>query len=286
MQKLILGTVQLGIDYGINNFTGKPCIDEAHQILQVAWDNDLRVLDTASAYGDSQSIIGQYHQQTGNHFLVNSKFTGTSIPVEEQLDKILVELELETLNIYFCHDFKDFTNNPDLLMILNGLRKKKGKFKKIGLSVYDKSEMELAINTPEIDVIQLPFNLFDNINERGDLLAKAKENEKTIQVRSIFLQGLFFKSPEDLPSKLLALKPYIVKVNDIAKNLHLSIEELAIGYVVQQPLIDEIIIGVENVQQLKRNIELFSNHYSPVIIEEVNKIKMVDEQLLYPKNWN
>ena len=107
-----------------------------------------------------------------------------------------------------------------------------------------------------------------------------------MQVRSVYLQGLFFKSPETLPEKLVPLKSYLVKINQIAKHLHLSIEELAIGYVVQQPLIDEIIIGVENVRQLKSNIELFSNHYSPVLIEEINKIKIAERQLLYPKNWN
>jgi aryl-alcohol dehydrogenase-like predicted oxidoreductase len=285
MQKIILGTVQLGIDYGINNLTGKPGAEEAYNILQVAWDNGLRVLDTADAYGEAQRIIGHYHKQTGNHFVVNSKFKSNRLSIEEQLDKILDELGIKTLNIYFYHDFQDFTNSPDLLTDLNNLRKK-GKFKKIGLSVYDKSEMELAINTPAIDVIQLPFNLFDNINERGRLLVKAKENKKTVQIRSVYLQGLFFKSPETLPPKLVPLKNYLVKINEIAQQLHLSIEELAIGYVVQQPLIDEIIIGVENVRQLKNNIELFSNHYSPALIGEVNKIEIAEQQLLYPKNWN
>ncbi|MEP6616492.1 MAG: aldo/keto reductase [Ginsengibacter sp.] len=284
MQKLILGTVQLGIDYGINNINGKPAIEEAFQILNTAWVNNIHTLDTADAYGNAQDIIGKYHQRSGNRFTINSKFKGTT-PVEVQLDKILDELQVDNLEVYFYHDFNDFISNETLLTELNKL-KAKGKASKIGLSVYENEQMEMAINNSAIDVIQLPFNLFDNTNERGNLLTRAKENGKTIQVRSVYLQGLFFKAPGTLSPKLLPLNPYLVMINEMAKDFNLSVEELAMAYVIQQPLIDEIIIGVENSMQLLRNIELFTKDYSRDITEAVNNIKIPEEKLLYPKNWN
>ena len=60
--KLILGTVQFGLDYGINNKSGIPSSNIIKQILDYAMSNGIEILDTAEAYGISQQRIGQYHQ--------------------------------------------------------------------------------------------------------------------------------------------------------------------------------------------------------------------------------
>ena len=49
--KLILGTVQFGLDYGINNKLGKPNFKQSCEILSKAFDNGITTLDTAEAYG-------------------------------------------------------------------------------------------------------------------------------------------------------------------------------------------------------------------------------------------
>ena len=113
--KIILGTVQLGVKYGINNNDGKPSKEMAFSILDYAWKNGVEILDTADVYGDAQAIIGEYHLSTNNIFKVNSKFKGNSLPVEIQIEKILNELNIPKLNVYFYHSFQDFVNYPDLL---------------------------------------------------------------------------------------------------------------------------------------------------------------------------
>ncbi len=207
-KKIVLGTVQLGIDYGINNKAGKPSKQLAYTILETAWEKGISILDTADAYGDAQTLIGEYHKLNNTVFEVNSKFKGNAINISSQLERTLNELRIDSLNCYFYHDFNDFVNKPNLIQELIAL-KEKGKFKQIGLSVYENSELELAISNPHIDFIQLPFNLFDNINERGILLQEAKKQQKIIQVRSIYLQGLFFKEPQALPIKLAPLSLYL-----------------------------------------------------------------------------
>jgi aryl-alcohol dehydrogenase-like predicted oxidoreductase len=64
------------------------------------------------------------------------------------------------------------------------------------------------------------------------------------------------------------------------------VEELAVAYTIQQPMVDEIIIGVETTKQLKDNLDLFTKNYSSGIVAEINKIKVAESNLLYPKNWN
>jgi aryl-alcohol dehydrogenase-like predicted oxidoreductase len=100
------------------------------------------------------------------------------------------------------------------------------------------------------------------------------------------LQGLFFKDTNSLPPKLMPLKPYLNKIKEIANIYCLSIEELAIAYILMQEQIDEVIIGVENTEQLSENIFLFNNKYPTSILEEINALNIKENELLYPKNWN
>ena len=57
---LSLGTVQLGLSYGINNADGKPSQETANAILNAALDGGINTLDTAGAYGDSEVVIGNW----------------------------------------------------------------------------------------------------------------------------------------------------------------------------------------------------------------------------------
>ena len=50
VDKIVLGTVQLGMDYGITNSYGKPEKLEALNILETAWENGIRRFDTAPGY--------------------------------------------------------------------------------------------------------------------------------------------------------------------------------------------------------------------------------------------
>ena len=61
--KLILGTVQFGLKYGINNTIGKPKKNEVLNLLKFAYNSGIRVLDTAEAYGNAHQLIGNYHKK-------------------------------------------------------------------------------------------------------------------------------------------------------------------------------------------------------------------------------
>ena len=57
--RLVLGTVQFGLDYGIANVSGKPSFERVKAILTTAFDNGVTTLDTAAAYGDSEVVLGK-----------------------------------------------------------------------------------------------------------------------------------------------------------------------------------------------------------------------------------
>lgn len=283
--KLILGTVQFGLNYGINNSNGKPSESQVFEMLDFAYQNDIDTLDTADAYGDAIDIIGRYHKsRTHINFKINSKFQLRDNLLSEKLDLSLKILDVKFINTYFFHDFKDYKNNNSIFETLNKF-KIENKIKKIGISIYDNFQLQEVINDPRIDVIQLPYNLLDNYNIRGSLLEKAKKNKKEIQVRSVFLQGLFLKELNSIPKKINNLKPYLVKISEISNHFSISIDKLALQYALSEKNIDNVIIGSDNISQLKKNIKFSNEKLDITTLEEVNKIQVIETDLLFPYNW-
>ena len=68
--KLILGTVQFGLNYGINNTNGKISEDKVIELLEKAYDFGIKILDTAEAYGNARSLISNFHKQSEKIFNV------------------------------------------------------------------------------------------------------------------------------------------------------------------------------------------------------------------------
>lgn len=282
--RIILGTVQFGLDYGINNHFGKPDTRQVFHILEIASNSGIKILDTADAYGNASELLGEFNKYQPDLFEINTKFKANQDTISIQVAKSLERLHISSINTYFFHSFDDFINYPNLFKELRIL-KNNGYIKKIGVSVYGNDEFEIAMNFPELDVIQFPFNLLDNRYQRGRLMKHATLNKKELQARSVFLQGLFFKPIDELPIKLSSLKPYLKTIIELAKDYHLTLENLALLYAYSQPEIDHVIIGVDNREQLQKNLLALQQNISQEIIEEINKVAVRENDLLYPKNW-
>ncbi len=285
IKNIILGTVQFGLNYGINNPNGKPSTRVVEEIFTTAYHSGIQQLDTAEAYGDAQELIGRFHQKQATRFDINTKFKGANkTTLRTELAKAITALSVQQVNTWFYHSYTDYHTYPELLEELAAIRKE-GLIRKIGVSVYSNEELENVINDPVIDVIQLPFNLLDNFSQRGSLLARAKQNQKTIQVRSVFLQGLFFKDPASLPASLLPLQPYLHQLHTLSAETGLSMESLCLQYVSAQENIDEIIIGVDTVEQLDRNMMALRSQLDQRVRNTIDLIKVTETALLYPYNW-
>jgi len=288
--KLILGTVQFGLDYGINNNTGKPNLDEVVRILDYAHENNIRLLDTAEAYGNAQELIGEYHRISKNKFEVITKFS----PVQNDIIGSLtlqVERNLKTLNVdelygYMFHSFRDFEFYFEPLKQELTALKNEGKIRKFGVSVYLNSELEALLEYNEVKLIQIPFNLLDNANQRSALLAKAKEKGIEVHTRSAFLQGLFFVENEKLQGKLKLIERHLEYIKALSLKTGKNLVELALNYVLQQKYIDYAVIGVDNQKQLELNLKALRNKLEPITIEEINSIVVKETELLNPSNWN
>ena len=286
INKLILGTAQFGLQYGINNQLGKPATEDVYEILDYAYQVGVSTLDTAEVYGESSKTIGGYHAKREFKFNMITKFKpiGSIFSVEDWVTKTTVDLKLETLYGCLFHSFTDYSNNPEWVKRLEECRIK-DKIQHIGISIYTNQEFEKAIDDYAITLIQLPYNLLDNFNIRGDLIKKAKAKGKIIHVRSVFLQGLFFMSAKTIPNKLQSLLQYIEYIHAIAKEYNISVEALALNYVINNENIDGVIIGVDSISQLHSNVDALSSKLSDDLIIKMDSINVKEIELLNPTNW-
>lgn len=284
--KLILGTVQLGLDYGINNITGKPTRENAFTILEEAYTGGIKYIDTAAAYGDSEEVIGAFHKAFQKRLPILTKFH----PKDDDLVPELVTSALKRLNVIeievlFFHSYQAFKANPKLVDDLL-LEVKAGRIKKIGVSVYTNEEIEDLLEFSDIKVIQAPFNLLDNESKRGKIFERAKVRGKEIHIRSVFLQGLFFKDPGKLSKRLSPLKEPLQKITTLAESFSLSISSLALNYALSKNYIDGVLIGVDSVQQLKSNFAVLEDSIPQDLVEEIDNIQVSIADLLNPSEWN
>ena len=216
----------------------------------------------------------------------------TKIPPREEvrdvklkIDSYLSDLKVKNIECLMFHSFESYMKNKNIFNDLIKLKKEKIIFN-IGVSVYTNDEIKLLIEDSVIDVIQIPFNLFDNYNERGKLIEIAKKKKISIHSRSVFLQGLFFKSTSDKNKIVKMLKNHLLKINQIANDEKITIGDLALNYVLQQQSIDNVLIGVDSITQLISNVESLNFELNESTINNINKISINNKNLINPTKWN
>ena len=281
INKIILGTVQFGLNYGINNITGQVSRQNVKNILSTCQENGIIKLDTSAAYGNSEQVLGEF---IGNDFDVISKYPRCDQSVQSVFKNSLVYLGIDQVYGYLIHHFDIFQECPSILDELSLLKEKK-KIRKIGFSIYKTKELDFLLNNNiQFDLIQFPYNIFDRTFE--SYLHVLKERNIEIHIRSVFLQGLFFKDLETLPKKLHPLKVYLSELNAFCREQSISIEEVALNYAIHNKYIDGVLIGVDNPMQLINNINSIWDTYPLEVSDFISLINIKEKELLHPNNWN
>ena len=273
-RKLVLGTVQFGLQYGINS-AGRPSLEQVSEILKEAKSRGIDILDTSSAYGNAEIILGEV--KAANKFKIVSKYPKCKKSVKDTFNNSLRILGTDHLYGYLLHHFEVYKNNKQIWNDFIQLQKE-GMVDRIGFSLYEPWELDLILNDDiPFSLIQVPYNIFDRQFE--PYFQKLKAMGVEIHVRSTFLQGLFFKDRTTLPDKLLPLKKHLVQLDEYAAIKEMTVGDLALNYNLQNPNIDGVLIGVDNKEQLIQN-------FASVKDMDINlDIRVEDTELLKPVNW-
>ncbi|MCB0686378.1 MAG: aldo/keto reductase [Saprospiraceae bacterium] len=297
---LMLGTVQLGLNYGISNLDGLPEVEKSIQLLDQAMSLGINTLDTARAYGQSEEVISRFLKKRTPELPVNiiSKFVIDNQnrdlesiwnQVEESVRKSLQILQLPKLTGCLFH--RSLTNNLDVLVgilpeIFNRL-KESGLVDRTGFSAFSPDDIKYILEIPNVEIVQLPFNVFDQRMLVAGYLRDLKKRNILVVARSVFLQGLFFMNPDSLPEELAEAAPHIRKLHEFSARYNISLAQVAIVFVRDQPDIDCLVLGALNSQQVSEIVELFQ---APKLTGEQMKILNdqfpVDNKLIItPAYW-
>jgi aryl-alcohol dehydrogenase-like predicted oxidoreductase len=256
--KLGLGTVQFGLDYGISNHHGKTSLSEATNILQVAKSSGIDLLDTASLYGDSEAVIGK--TMHGQNFQVVTKTPQFKLPqikkehatqLKQAFNNSTDKLHVDSVYGLLMHQAEDLlADGGEYLMEALIEIKETGGTQKIGVSVYNQEQIERVLNRYQVDLIQLPLNVFDQSLAINGCLKELKKNNVEIHVRSIFLQGLLLTEIDKIRQYFNKFKPQIKQYQSVLDDYGLSLLQGALAYIKSIREVDYAIVGVNSSREL------------------------------------
>jgi aryl-alcohol dehydrogenase-like predicted oxidoreductase len=287
--KIILGTAQFGMSYGVSNKDGKTSESDVFDIINYAKNCGIKYLDTASAYGKSEFILGKV--ANNNDWKIITKvpslkdFKGNNHKsrVKELFNKSLTNLNrnsIDTLLIHSCEDL--FTKyGHSLYEALIELKEAK-KINKIGVSVYNKSQINRLLGFYDVDLIQAPINILDQRLILEDYLGQIKKSGVEVHVRSIFLQGLLLMPFDEIPSFFKPIYPQIRLFHEKAKSLSISPLSLALSYVDSIKEVNHILIGVNSLNHLK---EIAKAQIVKISTKDFFNLGVFDENYVNPSKW-
>lgn len=291
--KLGLGTVQFGVDYGISNQQGKTSIDEVFQILSLAEKYQIKTLDTAALYGNSEEVLGQTLRPSHNFEIITKTMVFQHPKISrEDAEKVVVGFEsscqkLRVTSVYglLIHSSQNLiTEGSEYLWERMQYLKDKGKIAKIGVSVYNQQEIEQIMNKFPIDIIQAPCNLFDQNLVTGGILRDLKSAGIEIHVRSAFLQGLLLMNPEDLPHSFKPIYNHFLHYKNNLSKIGISPLTACLVFLKNIPEIDRIICGVNSYNHLLEIINAYHDN-TQISKEILSSFALSTSQFINPSTW-
>ena len=291
--RLVLGTAQFGMRYGIANKIGQPDFLSVQSIVAEVWESGVREFDTAQAYGESERVLGKVLSSLGiaREAKVISKLHPAidhqnSNALNLALQQTLARLGLPNLYGLMLH-------TEDLLDIWEtGLKDTLDKFieqglvERIGVSVYSPQKAARALRTNGISLVQLPSNLLDRRFENAGVFHEAKSFGKEIYVRSVFLQGLLLMNASDLPASMRFATTVAERLINFADDTGFSLKQLALGYVRSAYPEQKVLLGCETLEQVRENLEIWSKETPRDIVDRVRReFQDIPEKILNPSLW-
>lgn len=282
--KLMLGTAQFGLPYGVSNTIGQTPEEEVYKILEYAKSIGIQSIDTAQLYGNSEEVIG--HFPNLNQFSIVTKIPGKEtrpLSMESLLSQSLKRLNQNKLYALMFHRPDDLisasTANEDFLEAMK--LQEQGLINKIGVSVYNPNQLEIILDRFEIDIVQIPMNILDQRFLKNGLLKKAKDKNVEIHVRSAFLQGLLLMEPSSLNNYFDPIKAHLNAFKEQVSKFNYDPKEVLLAFLREIEEVDRIVVGVNNVNQLKELVDMYKSN----VTFPYHEYSLEDESFLLPTNW-
>lgn len=292
VNKIGLGTVQWGRAYGIANRTGRPDAAQVSAMLQRAQQSGVTLLDTAHVYGEAERLLGELHA-------ISEGFRVFTKTVPLQVD-VLTEQNVQTVRTAFFESLERLqcehidgllVHSPDNLLVPGGERlwdllqalKMEQRVSQIGVSVYHPVPLMKILDRWRIDVVQVPFNIYDQRFMQTGMLGHLKKLEVEVHARSAFLQGVLLLSPEELPGHFNSIRTHHTRLYRSLFDSNRTPLASALMFCLTQPNIDRIIVGCENLLQLQEILDVAERAADNIL--DLRAFALSNEDMLDPSRW-
>jgi aryl-alcohol dehydrogenase-like predicted oxidoreductase len=285
MNKICIGTANFGGGYGIKGNGLRISNLEFESIFSVANTSGIGFIDTAISYQGSESIVGNCKNR---NFEIITKLpplpSNVAIDswVRNEIHGSLSRLNRDHLYGLLLHHPSDLIGKQGeaLFRIIQDL-KNQGIVRKLGISIYETSELDLFFSKFDFDIVQAPFNLFDrNIHESG-WLSRLEKSGVEFHARSLFLQGMLFLKLDELPLYLSNFRTEFSKLGNWLIESRQSLVEASIRHALSYKGISLIVVGVSSAGQLAEIAEAASKPPERAPQHLLSR----DVRLINPKNW-
>ena len=285
--KIALGTVQFGMEYGVANKAGRVPLAEVKSILELAASKGIDTIDTAIAYGDSETVLGEAGAKQWRVVTklpaIPDEVTDITTWVTKQIEASLNRLGISQLHGVLLH-------RPDQLLGKHGKSlayalqhiKALGYTRKIGISTYSPEEIENIKGALHLDLIQAPLNIFDRRLIKSGCAKRLKDQGTEVHVRSTFLQGPLLIQQSKRPEKFKRWNPLWTVWHKWLEDSSLTAVQACLAYVMSAKEVDRVVVGVDSLTQLREILTSSHTHLGTLPDWD----QLVDADLINPSCWS
>lgn len=284
--KIFVGSANFDTNYGSifkqNTLTKKSVKNILHKVAETP----NLLLDTAKSYKNTLHLIGRYVPKKLNQKIMTKIFISENDNYYSIINLVKESLESVRQEIFFSvlvHNADIFrANNADESIAALEDCQKQGLTQNIGVSCYEACEItSISSNYDSLTDFQIPENVIDQRNFVSKDFDSLKASNKSIYVRSIFLQGSLLSDPSNLPKFLLPELQIFHSFEEICKTYNISKLKGCLDYVRSISWKSGLIVGVQSEAQLD---EILIELANPTRIKIFTNPALVSS-LVDPRTW-
>ncbi len=299
---------EIALGSWMTSLGGSNDVDVARKSIELAYDKGVNFFDCADAYsgGAAEKFLGDVLKQYPRHsYVVSSKVFFPVGPgandwglsrkhIFHQIDKSLMNMQVDYLDMYFCHRFDPETPMEETLQTLSDLVAS-GKILYYGVSEWSPVQITKALGIIKemglrpMSVIQPQYNMMDRYIE-DEIMGICEDNGIGIVPFSPLSQGLLtgkYRKGQPIPEGSRATHQADKQINnllteenldkveklvEIADELNTNLSVLALAWTLRKPIVSSLITGASKPSQVENNIMASDLVLSEDVIKRIDAI--------------